>query len=126
MPSKINLFLPLLPSPSSFSHPLSLSSLFLSLSSRLIPFPLFPIPSDFWATVCKTVRPVLSDQLSICLSVRPVCNVGVFWPNVWMDQDAAWYTMLPGSRPRQHCVRWGPSSPTERSTVAPLLRGLWT
>ena len=27
-----------------------------------------------------------------CLSV---CNVGVLWPNGWMDQDATWY----GSRP---------------------------
>ena len=36
-----------------------------------------------WATVCKTVRPMLSVLL-VCLSV---CNVGVLWPNGWMDQD---------------------------------------
>jgi len=30
------------------------------------------------------VRPMLRDQ-------SPVCNVGVLWPNGWMDQDAAWY-----------------------------------
>ena len=43
-----------------------------------------------WATVCKTVRSMLSDR---CLSVRPVCylcNVGVLWPNSWMDQDETW------------------------------------
>jgi len=32
--------------------------------------------TDFWATICKTVRPMLSDH---CLSV---CNVGVLWPTV--------------------------------------------
>jgi len=39
----------------------------------------------FWATVCKTVHPVLLDR---CLSVCPVCDVGVLWPNGWMDQHA--------------------------------------
>jgi len=42
----------------------------------------YPIlSSPFWATVCKTVRPMLSDRcLSVCLAVRPVCDVGVFKP----------------------------------------------
>ena len=40
--------------------------------------------STLWATVCKTVRPTLSDR---CLSVLSVCNVGVLWPNGWTDQD---------------------------------------
>jgi len=31
----------------------------------------------------------------VCLSC-PVCDVGVLWPNRWMDQDATWY----GGRPR--------------------------
>jgi len=36
---------------------------------------------------------VLSDRcLSVCLSYLSVCNVGVLWPNGWMDQDATWYT----------------------------------
>jgi len=35
-----------------------------------------------WANVCKTVRPILWDR---CLSVCPVCNVGVLWPNGRMD-----------------------------------------
>jgi len=62
-----------------------------------------PMICIFGATVCKTLRPVLWDR---CLSV---CNVGVLWPNGWMDQDAAWY----GSRPRltRHCVRWVLSFP---------------
>jgi len=31
----------------------------------------------------KTVRPVLSDRCP----VLSVCDVGVLWPNGWMDQD---------------------------------------
>jgi len=49
-----------------------------------------------WATACKTVRPMLSDR---CLSG----NVGVLWPNGWMDQDATWFGGRP--RPMAHCVR---------------------
>jgi len=38
--------------------------------------------ADFWATVCKTVRPILSDRcLSVCLSYLSVCNLGVLRPN---------------------------------------------
>jgi len=48
-------------------------------------------------------------------SVLSVCDVGVLWPNGGMDQDAIWYGGRP--RPRRHCVRWGPSSPTERGTA---------
>ena len=29
----------------------------------------------------------------------------LWWPNVWMDQDATWYEGRPRRRP--HCVRWG-------------------
>jgi len=38
-----------------------------------------------------------------------VCNVGVLWPNGWMDQDEPWHAGRP--RPRPYCVRWRPSSP---------------
>jgi len=67
--------------------------------------------SGFWTTVCKTVRPMLPNRrpvlsCPVCLSV---CNVGVLWPNGWMDQDQTWRGGRP--RPRPHCVRWGPSSP---------------
>ena len=33
-------------------------------------------------------------------------------PNGWMDEDATWYGGRP--RPRPHCVRWGPSSPSPK------------
>jgi len=51
---------------------------------------------SFWATVCKTVCPVLSDR---CLSV---CNVGVLWPNGLTDQDETWHAGT--RRPWPHCV----------------------
>ena len=54
----------------------------------------------FWATVCKTVRPMPSDRC-------PVCNIGVLSPNSWMDQDQPCYAGTP--RPWPHFVRWGPS-----------------
>jgi len=46
----------------------------------------------------------------------PLCDVGVLWPNGWMD------TMPLGTEvgsARQHYVRWGPSSSTERATAVP-------
>ena len=46
----------------------------------------------YWATVCKTVRPMLSDCcLSVLLSVCPVCDFGVLWPNGGMDQAETWH-----------------------------------
>ena len=70
----------------------------------------------FWATVCKTVCPMLSDHC-------PVCNVGVLWPNGWTDQDETWNRGRP--RPRSHCVKWGPAPQrrTAPSIFGPCL--LW-
>jgi len=48
----------------------------------------------------RTFRPILSDR---CLSVCPVCNVGVLWPNGWMDQDETGHAGR--RRPWPHCVR---------------------
>ena len=54
------------------------------------------------------------------LSLLSVCNVGVLWPNGWMDQDATCYGDRP--RPRRHYVRWGPGSPTEWAQQPPTFR----
>jgi len=62
----------------------------------------------YWATVCKTVRPMLSVRCQSCLSC-PVCNVRALWPNGWTNQDETWHASMP--RPWPHCVRWGLSSP---------------
>jgi len=72
----------------------------------------------FWATVCKTVLPMLSDRcpvLSVLSACMSVCNVGVLWPNDWTDQDETWHAGRP--RPRSHCVTWVPSSPSQRDTA---------
>jgi len=58
----------------------------------------------FGGTVCKTVRPMLSERCLSCLSC-PVCDVGVLWPNGWTDQDETWHAGRP--RPWPQCVRWG-------------------
>jgi len=58
--------------------------------------------------------------LSVCLSVCPVCNIGVLWPNGCMDQDETWHSGRP--RPCPHCVRWGPSSPSPKGAQPPYFR----
>ena len=67
----------------------------------------------FWATICKTVRPMLSVHCLSC-PVCPVCDVLALWPNGWTDQDETWHAGR--SWPLAHCVRWGPSSPPQRGT----------
>jgi len=61
---------------------------------------------------------MLSDRCPFCLSVCPVCNVGLLWPNVLMDQDE---TQRAG-RPRlwPHCVRWGRSYPPPKGHSPPF------
>jgi len=71
--------------------------------------------NSFWVTVCKTVRPMLSDH---CLTVCPVCDVDVLWPNSRMDQDETWHTGRP--QPWPHCARWGPSSPSPKGAQPPI------
>jgi len=66
----------------------------------------------FWPTVCKMVPPMLSDHCLSCRSVCPICDVGVLSPNGWMDHDETWHGGRP--RPRPHCVRWRPSSPSPK------------
>ena len=72
-------------------------------------------------SACKVVvvfgRPFVK-RFALCyrtvvLSVCPVCNVGVLWPNGWMDQDETWHEGRPPPRP--HCVRWGPNSSPKRA-----------
>jgi len=68
------------------------------------------MPACFWAAVCKTVRPMLSDHCLSCLSVTLVyCG---HWPNGLTDQDETWHAGRPWPWP--HCVRWGPSSPSPK------------
>ena len=71
-----------------------------------------PFVRGFWATVCKTVRPMLSHRCLSCADCLscPVCDVGALWPNGWMDRDETWRV---GRRlPWPHCVRWDTASPS--------------
>ena len=60
---------------------------------------------------------MLSDGCPVC----PVCDVGVLWPNGWMDHDETWHAGRP--RPWPHCVRWGPSFPPQKDGKDPLKKG---
>jgi len=75
-----------------------------------------------------TTTPCFHIHLGHCQSVLPQMYF-LMWsnsssgsrhvaPNGWMDQDATWYGGRP--RPRQNCVRWGPSSPQKGHTSSPL------
>jgi len=63
----------------------------------------------YWANVCKTVRPMLSDRCPVCpvlscLSCLSFCDIRALWLNGWTDQDETWHAGSP--RPWPHCVRW--------------------
>jgi len=51
------------------------------------------------------------------LSVLSVCDVGVLWPNAWMDQDETWHGVR--LHHRRHCVRWGPLPPPKKRHSIP-------
>ena len=72
----------------------------------------------FGRTVCKTVRPMLSDHCLSCPVCLSVCNDGVLWPNGWMDQDETSHAGRP--RPRWHCDRWDPDP--QKGGTAPNFR----
>jgi len=66
-----------------------------------------------------------SQPLTLCYRtvvcpVLCVCNVGVLWPNGWMDQDETWHAGKP--QPWPHCVRWV-HGPLSKRRTAPLIFG---
>ena len=67
--------------------------------------------------------PPLATPLALCYRtvvcpVLCVCELGVLWPNSWMDQDETWHADRP-PLPWPQCVRWGPTSPPQRGTALP-------
>jgi len=60
----------------------------------------------------------LCYQPIVCpvLSVQSVCDVGLLWPDGWIDQGATWYGDRP--LPTPHCVRCGTQLP-KRGTAVP-------
>ena len=81
----------------------------------------------FWSECTVFGRPFVKPfarcyrtaVLSVCLSSLSVCNVGVYWPKGWMDQDETGQGGRP--RPWPHCVRWRPSSPLPKGAQPPIL-----
>jgi len=79
----------------------------------------------FWTTVSKTVRPMLSDRCVVLsgpvLSVCPVCDICVLWPNGRMDQDETWHAGRPWPG---HIVLygefWGDSYPSPNRHNPPI------
>jgi len=67
--------------------------------------------ADFWASVCKAVRPMLTDRcLSVCMS-SPVC---LFVTLVYCGLMVGWIKLKLGMKAGLgpgHTVGWGPSSP---------------
>jgi len=60
-------------------------------------------------------RFTLCYQTVVC-HVCPVCDVGVLWPNGWMDEDATWY----GGRPRPRRLLDGdPAPPPQKGGRGP-------
>jgi len=60
---------------------------------------------------------MLWNRCPVCLSVCPVCDVGILWPNGWTNQAEIWHTGRPRLLP--HCARWGPSSPLKGAQPLP-------
>jgi len=82
----------------------------------------------FWATVCKTVRPMLSDRCLSCLSVLSVCDIGVSWPNGWTDQDETWHAGI-GLGPGHIVLDGDPAHPPQKGAQSPPIFGpylLWS
>ena len=78
---------------------------------------------DFWATVCKTVRPVLSNRclchvLSVLISLSCLSVLSVTLVNCGQADGLIKVKLGMRGRPRPwpHCVRWGSSSPSPRVT----------
>ena len=66
-----------------------------------------------WGPSCQLTPPPKTGGTS-----RPHLSPHVLWPNGCMDQDATCYGGR--HRPRRHCVRCGPSSPSPKSGQIPL------
>jgi len=49
----------------------------------------------------------------------PIFGPYLLWTNCWIDQDATWYGRRTRPRePRRLCVRWGPSSPSQKGVLS--------
>ena len=88
----------------------------------LLPTSTYSNTFSFWATVCKTVRPMLSVR---CLSVRsvlsvcPVCDVRALWPNGWIKMKLG---MQVGLGPGHIVLGGDPAPPSPKGAQPPNFR----
>jgi len=75
---------------------------------------MFHVGSNWATTVCKRVQPRLSDRCPVC----PVCDLGVLWPDSWMDQDETWFQVSLG--PGHTVLDGDPTPPWKRAQQPPL------
>jgi len=81
--------------------------------------------NHFWATVCKTVHPMLSDRCPACLSVLSLClSVCLSVTLVYCGQTVGWMKMKLGMQlgvGRGHVVLdGGPSCPLPWGQIPPI------
>ena len=85
-------------------------------------------PLGFWATVCKTVRPMLyhphDTGMQVAWALATLCYMGTHLStHVCCGQMAAWIKMPLGmeveASARRLCVKWGPSSPSQKRGRSP-------
>ena len=70
----------------------------------------------FWVTVTSNSS-LYATGPDRC-PVLSVCNVGLSWPNGWMDQDATWYTDV-GLGPGDIVLHGDPASPRKGAQQLP-------
>jgi len=97
---------------------LSLNFAFKSRKSHVVLLAAFV---DFWATVCKTVRPVLSDRCLSGLSVLSVLSVCLSVTLVYCGQTVGWIKMKLGVQvglgPDDFVLDGDPASPPQKGWV---------
>ena len=79
------------------------------LVGAAVPRPLKPPTSPLATPLALCFRTVVCPVLS-------VCELGVLWPNGWMDQDETWHASRPPV-PWPQCVRRGPTFPPPKGTT---------
>ena len=71
-------------------------------------------PGDFVLDGDPALPSVKREQ-----SPLPIFGPSLLWSNGWIDQDGTWHAR--GPRPRPHCARRAPSSPSKKGHRPPIL-----
>jgi len=84
----------------------------------------------YWATVCKTVRPMLSDRCPVCLSLLSVLSLCLSVLSVTLvhyGQTVGWIKMKPGMQvalgPGHTVLDRDPASPPQKGHSLPPIFG---